>query len=74
MGGTVSHDVIGHFINGGAISGSGKRFGNVYNPATGEVAARVAFAGKEEVEKAVSAAAAAFPGWSSTPPLRRARI
>ena len=74
MGGTVSHDVIGHFINGGALSGSGERFGNVYNPATGEMTARVAFAGKEDVEKAVSAAAAAFPEWSSTPPMRRARV
>lgn len=74
MGGTVSHDVIGHFINGVPLSGTGGRFGNVYNPATGEVAARVSFAGREEVEGAVAAAAAAFPEWSQTPSLRRARV
>ncbi len=65
---------IGHFVNGRSIPGSGGRFGNVYNPATGEVAGRVAFAGKDEVEQAVSAAAAAFPAWAATPPLRRARV
>ena len=65
---------IGHFVNGRSIPGSGGRSGNVYNPATGEVNGRVAFAGKDEVEQAVSAAAAAFPAWAATPPLRRARI
>ena len=65
---------IGHFVNGRSIPGSGSRYGNVYNPATGEVTSRVAFAGKDEVEQAVSAAAAAFPAWAATPPLRRARI
>jgi malonate-semialdehyde dehydrogenase (acetylating)/methylmalonate-semialdehyde dehydrogenase len=65
---------IGHFVNGRIIPGSGGRYGNVYNPATGEVSGRVAFAGKSEVEEAVSAAAAAFPAWAATPPLRRARI
>ena len=65
---------IGHFVNGRSIPGSGGRYGNVYNPATGEVNGRVAFAGKDEVEEAVSAAAAAFPAWAATPPLRRARI
>jgi malonate-semialdehyde dehydrogenase (acetylating)/methylmalonate-semialdehyde dehydrogenase len=65
---------IGHFVNGRSIPGSGGRHGNVYNPATGEVSGRVAFAGKGDVEEAVSAAAAAFPAWAATPPLRRARI
>jgi malonate-semialdehyde dehydrogenase (acetylating)/methylmalonate-semialdehyde dehydrogenase len=65
---------IGHFVNGRILPGSGGRYGNVYNPATGEVSGRVAFAGKNEVEEAVSAAAAAFPAWAATPPLRRARI
>jgi malonate-semialdehyde dehydrogenase (acetylating)/methylmalonate-semialdehyde dehydrogenase len=65
---------IGHFVNGRSIPGSGNRHGNVYNPATGEVTGRITFAGKDEVEQAVSAAAAAFPAWAATPPLRRARI
>ena len=48
--------------------------GDVYNPATGTLARRVAFAGKAEVDEAVAAATAAFPQWAAAPPLRRARI
>ena len=36
--------------------------------------ARVALAGAGEVDKAVAAAAAAWPAWANTPPLRRARV
>jgi malonate-semialdehyde dehydrogenase (acetylating)/methylmalonate-semialdehyde dehydrogenase len=65
---------IGHFVNGRTLSGTGERYGNVYDPAVGEVTGRVSFAGRREVEEAVSAAAAAFPDWAATPPLRRARV
>ncbi|MFY9939084.1 MAG: CoA-acylating methylmalonate-semialdehyde dehydrogenase, partial [Silvibacterium sp.] len=41
---------------------------DVPNPATGEVLARVPLSGAEEVNKAVEAAAAAFPAWRRTPP------
>ena len=46
----------------------------MFNPATGEVAKRVAFATGAEVDAAVAAARKAFPGWAATPPLRRARV
>jgi malonate-semialdehyde dehydrogenase (acetylating)/methylmalonate-semialdehyde dehydrogenase len=65
---------IGHFVNGRILPGAGERHGNVYDPATGEITGRVSFAGKSEVEQAVAAAAAAFPAWAATPPLRRARV
>jgi malonate-semialdehyde dehydrogenase (acetylating)/methylmalonate-semialdehyde dehydrogenase len=65
---------VHHWINGRiSTSGSG-RFGDVYNPATGEPQAKVALATPAEVDTAVAAAAAAFPAWSAQPPLRRARI
>jgi malonate-semialdehyde dehydrogenase (acetylating) / methylmalonate-semialdehyde dehydrogenase len=38
------------------------------------VSARVPLASREEVSAAVSAAAAAFPGWAATTPLNRARV
>jgi delta 1-pyrroline-5-carboxylate dehydrogenase len=57
---------IGHFVNGRILPGSGERYGNVYDPAKGEVTARVSFAGKKEVEEAVASAAAAFPAWAAT--------
>jgi malonate-semialdehyde dehydrogenase (acetylating)/methylmalonate-semialdehyde dehydrogenase len=71
---TVIAKTIGHFIDGKVLPGSAEKYGNVYDPATGEISARVSFAGKSEVEKAVASAAAAFPAWAATPPLRRARI
>jgi malonate-semialdehyde dehydrogenase (acetylating) / methylmalonate-semialdehyde dehydrogenase len=65
---------VSHFINGKRVDGSSGRGGDVFNPATGEKVRRVAFAGAAEVDAAVKAAAAAFPGWAATPPLTRARI
>jgi malonate-semialdehyde dehydrogenase (acetylating)/methylmalonate-semialdehyde dehydrogenase len=69
---------VQHFINGkradGRSEASGGRWGDVFNPATGERIRRVALAGAGEVDAAVKAAAAAFPGWASTPPLTRARV
>ncbi len=35
---------LGHFIGGKAVSGKSGRYSDVYNPATGEVSARVALA------------------------------
>ena len=66
--------VVPHFIGGRAVEGRSGRSGDVYNPATGTLTRRVAFAGKAEVDEAVAAATAAFPQWAAAPPLRRARI
>jgi malonate-semialdehyde dehydrogenase (acetylating)/methylmalonate-semialdehyde dehydrogenase len=69
---------VQHFINGKRVDGrseaSGGRWGDVFNPATGECARRVALAGAGEVDAAVKAASAAFPAWAATPPLVRARV
>ena len=59
-----------HFINGKPVQGTSGRFGDVFNPATCEKAARVPFASKAEVATAVAAAKAALPGWSATPSAR----
>ena len=65
---------IQHFIGGRLVSGRSGRSAPVFNPATGEAIASVPLASAEEVDAAVQAAARAFPTWSVTPPLRRARI
>ena len=65
---------IGHFIGGKQVPGASGRTGNVHNPATGEVSAKVALASETELRKAVQVAAEAFPGWAATPPLQRARV
>src|SRR5439155_14394324 len=65
---------IGHFIAGKPVAGTSGKFGDVYNPAAGEIVAKVALADTAEVNKAAAAAAAAWPAWAATPPLRRARV
>src|SRR5262249_32296340 len=64
---------IGHFIGGKEVKGTSGRAGDVFNPNTGDVQARVAFAAKSEVEAAIANAAAAQPEWAGTNPQRRAR-
>ncbi|MBL1434897.1 MAG: CoA-acylating methylmalonate-semialdehyde dehydrogenase [Rhodobacteraceae bacterium] len=63
-----------HFINGTPFSGASGRSNPVYNPAIGAVEKTVAMASAEDVSVAVAAAKAAWPKWSKTPALRRARI
>ncbi len=65
---------IGHVINGQLTSGSSNRRQDVTNPATGAVTGSVCLANSADVDAAVAAAKAAFPAWSNTPPLRRARV
>ena len=67
-------ETLGHWINGKRVEGTSGRFADVYNPATGEVQARVALASKEELDAAVDAAAAAQPKWAATNPQRRGRV
>jgi malonate-semialdehyde dehydrogenase (acetylating)/methylmalonate-semialdehyde dehydrogenase len=64
---------IQHHIAGGVTSSSG-RFGDVFDPNTGAVQARVALGTAAELEKAVAAAQKAQPAWAATNPQRRARV
>ncbi len=66
--------LVCHYINGKVVSEPGERALPVYNPATGQILRQVALAGNATVEKAIAAAAAAYPGWRRTPPVKRARI
>ncbi|OEO29784.1 methylmalonate-semialdehyde dehydrogenase (acylating) [Devosia insulae DS-56] len=65
---------IGHFIGGKSVAGSSEAFSDVFDPATGEVEARVGLAGVAEIDAAVQAALAAQPAWAATNPQRRARV
>ena len=65
---------IGHYIHGERVASTSGRSQAVYNPATGAVARQVALASVDEVNAAVASAKAAFPAWSETPPIRRARV
>ncbi|NBB17675.1 CoA-acylating methylmalonate-semialdehyde dehydrogenase [Caulobacter sp. SLTY] len=65
---------IRHFVNGQSLEGTSGRFGDVFNPNTGEVQARVALATAAELDAAVQVALKAHEGWSATNPQRRARV
>src|SRR5262245_63026894 len=66
-------DSVPVWIDGKPATPSG-RSGEVYNPATGQVTKRVPFCDASVIDAAVKSAAAAFPAWRDTPPLRRARV
>ena len=65
---------IGHFIGGKTVKGASGRTGDVFDPNTGDVQAKVALASKAEVEAAIANAEAAQPAWAATNPQRRARV
>jgi malonate-semialdehyde dehydrogenase (acetylating)/methylmalonate-semialdehyde dehydrogenase len=69
-----AHRDIHHFINGKAVPGGSGRFGDVYDPNTGEVQAKVALASVKELDEAVAIAKAAQPDWAAVNPQRRARV
>ena len=65
--------VLENYINGAWVRSSGTTLLDVKNPATGEVLAQVPLSTAGDVDAAVAAAKAAFPAWSATPAVARAR-
>ena len=63
-----------HFVGGEHIHAHAGRCGDVLDPNTGDVQARVPLASAAEVEAAVGVAAAAQPGWAAMNPQKRARV
>ncbi|MDO5659011.1 MAG: CoA-acylating methylmalonate-semialdehyde dehydrogenase [Paracoccus sp. (in: a-proteobacteria)] len=63
-----------HWIDGKEVKGTSGRFADVYNPATGEVQARLPLASDDEMAAAIDSAAKAQVKWGATNPQRRARV
>jgi malonate-semialdehyde dehydrogenase (acetylating)/methylmalonate-semialdehyde dehydrogenase len=70
---TMTLPLMKNYIGGEWVKSDSTNFGDVYNPARGEKIATVAYGTAKDVDRAVQAAKAAFPGWRETPPLTRAR-
>lgn len=66
--------MIENLIGGRRVATTSGRSQSVYNPATGEAIDEVGLSSTAEVAAAVENAAAAFPAWAATPPLKRAAI
>ncbi len=67
-------DVVNHWIDGKEWDGPVARTADVFDPATGEVARRVALAGEPELAAAVAGARRAAAEWAETPLGRRVAI
>lgn len=65
---------IQHWVGGKPWGASAERTGEVSDPATGQVAARVDFANETAINAAVDAAKQAFPAWRDTSLSRRVRV
>jgi malonate-semialdehyde dehydrogenase (acetylating) / methylmalonate-semialdehyde dehydrogenase len=63
---------IDHFLSDGGVPST--RQGDVFNPNTGAIQARVALGDGAVLQQAVDAALKAQPGWAATNPQRRARV
>uniref|UniRef100_A0A8C7BVI6 2-aminomuconic semialdehyde dehydrogenase n=2 Tax=Neovison vison TaxID=452646 RepID=A0A8C7BVI6_NEOVI len=72
MAGTKALLTLENFINGKFVPCNS--YLDSYDPSTGEVYCRVPNSGKEEIEAAVEAARAAFPGWSARSPQERSQV
>src|SRR5215208_5456337 len=66
-------ETLGHFIDGARIAG-GSASAPVTDPSIGKITKQVALGSVADVDKAVTAAARAFPAWAATPPPRRAAV
>jgi len=66
--------MVAHWVDGRPFPGTSTRTGEVFDPATGEVARHVALASAEDVDAAVAAAKAAFPAWRDTSLARRTQV
>lgn len=65
---------LNYYVNGQFKQSKTEVYRDAYNPSTGEVIAKVPCCLPEEVEEAIAAAKAAFPGWSATPVIKRVQI
>ncbi|MBI2834922.1 MAG: CoA-acylating methylmalonate-semialdehyde dehydrogenase [Acidobacteria bacterium] len=66
-------EILPNYIGGRWVAARAQEHLDVHNPALGEVIARTPLSGREDVEAAVAAAQRAFPAWSETPAVVRAR-
>ncbi|MBX3570143.1 MAG: CoA-acylating methylmalonate-semialdehyde dehydrogenase [Rhizobiaceae bacterium] len=65
---------IQNAIGGKLVTSTSTRTQPVFNPATGEQSATLPLSTIDEINAAVASAKAAFPAWSNTPPMKRARV
>ncbi|HWM11745.1 MAG TPA: CoA-acylating methylmalonate-semialdehyde dehydrogenase, partial [Solirubrobacteraceae bacterium] len=71
---TASETLLGHWIGGRRDERAAERHGEVTDPATGEVVARVPFATREDVDRTVQTAAKAGAEWGAASLTKRTQV
>ncbi len=62
------------YIDGQFLSGQGRREQDVFNPATGQVIARLPHASSDDLNAALAAAERAFQSWKKSSPMARSKV
>ena len=70
----MSAEKLKYFCNGEFKESKTDVWYDLHNPSTGEITGYAPCCTNEEVLEAVEAAKAAYPGWSSTPAIKRSQI
>jgi malonate-semialdehyde dehydrogenase (acetylating)/methylmalonate-semialdehyde dehydrogenase len=70
---TTAVRTVQNYVGGRWVASDATRFGEVRNPATDELLARVPLGTAADVDRAVRSALEAYPAWRSTPPVNRVR-
>jgi malonate-semialdehyde dehydrogenase (acetylating)/methylmalonate-semialdehyde dehydrogenase len=77
INGTTSPDTgtytVRNYVGGRWIESDAKTYGDIFNPASGQVIAKVPIGTPADVDRAVQAAAKAYPAWRTTPPVHRVK-
>ena len=68
------NNAVPNYINGQWTSALATEFLEIRNPATGDLLGNTPLSTRADVDRAVDAAAVAFPAWRATPVAERARI
>ncbi|HEY0643600.1 MAG TPA: aldehyde dehydrogenase family protein, partial [Nocardioides sp.] len=71
---TATPDEIVHWVDGAELTGSPTGWGDVTNPATGRVTARVALASEADATHVIAAASRAARSWGTTSLARRTQV
>ncbi len=69
----MKYPEVRNYVAGGFVKGE-HEYLDVYNPADGSVISRVPLSSREDLDRAVAVAQAAFPAWSSMPIKERVQI
>jgi malonate-semialdehyde dehydrogenase (acetylating)/methylmalonate-semialdehyde dehydrogenase len=64
---------VRNYVNGSFVDAEGPSL-DVFDPSAGEPISRVPLSGRAELDRAVAAAAAAFPKWAATPIKERVQV